>query len=232
MRFAVDIDGTIAYRNISCFVQVASEQLQLGIAETVLQNISTIEMFYALPEVQAYKERVDPQVYEWSLTWIDFDREVLLAMYPIQGAQEALASLSRAGHTIEYYTARYSTDDQRNQVMQEATTAWLTTHSFVNPTSVTFCDGILDKLTKLLQNVAEKGEPVLLIDDQYARLLQKAAEIEPDLVNKSKDNLFLVAYRARTPLAPDAPLQTLVLPSWKEENVQQMLVQKGTHNAD
>src|SRR5579883_1687290 len=69
---AIDIDGTLGYRDRQEYMRTCNETLNLAIAEERLQHISSLNAFYQLPEVQAYKERVGEVYYKKAIGWIDF----------------------------------------------------------------------------------------------------------------------------------------------------------------
>ncbi len=68
---AIDIDGTLGYRDRQEYMKICNETLKLAIAEEHLQHISSLNAFYQLPEVQAYKERVGEAYYKKAIGWID-----------------------------------------------------------------------------------------------------------------------------------------------------------------
>lgn len=220
-RIALDIDGTLGYRNRQQYLTTCNETLKLAIAEERLKDLS-LQDFYHLPEVLAYKERVGEAYYAKAIAWIDYHPEVLRAMRPLPGAKEGVTRLAMLGK-VAYYTARYSAQsEERSQAMAQATLEWLTAHEFVSPTSAVFCDGLPGKLRQLAHELAREAEPVILVDDQSTRLLQRLADLDAEPAQILKRSLILVAHGART--APeDAPVPVVALPSWKEEAVQNML---------
>jgi len=146
----------------------------------------------------------------------------LRAMHPLPGAKEGVAQLATLGR-VAYYTARYSSQsEERSQAMAQATLEWLTTHAFVNPTSAVFCDGLPGKLRQLAQELARHAEPVILVDDQYSRLLQRLTDLDKEPAQIFQRSLILVAYGAQT--TPESALLPVVaLPSWEQGAVHQML---------
>lgn len=51
MRIAIDIDGTLCWSNLPVFLEECNTTFELGIATTILQDLTTKEAFYMLPEV-------------------------------------------------------------------------------------------------------------------------------------------------------------------------------------
>jgi hypothetical protein len=220
-RIAIDIDGTLGQRNSQQYMRTCNEALKLASAEEHLQDIS-LKAFYQLPEVQAYKERVGEAYYTKAVGWIAYHPEVLRVMLPLPGAKDGVSLLATVGE-VAYYTARYSAQsEERSQAMAQATFEWLAACDFVNPTSAIFCDGLPGKLRQLAQNIASDPGPVILVDDQYTRLLEHFTNLDGEQAQLLKDSLILVAYGART--APEgAPIPVILLPSWEQEAVHTML---------
>lgn len=220
-RIALDIDGTLGYRNRQQYLTTCNETLKLALSEERLRTLS-LNAFYQLPEVQNYKERVGETYYAKAIGWIDYHPDVLRAMHPLPGAKEGVAMLATVG-SVAYYTARYSSQsEERSQAMAQATHEWLTAYTFANPTSAVFCDGLPGKLRQLAQELAHNREPVILVDDQYTRLLERLSDLDAESAQLLQRSLILVAYGAQT--APEsASLPVVALPSWEEGAVHQML---------
>lgn len=220
-RIALDIDGTLGYRNRQQYLTTCNETFKLALIEERLQEM-TLTTFYQLPEMLAYKKRVGEAYYAKALAWIDFHPDVLRAMRPLPGAREGVQMLATAG-SIAYYTARYSAQsEERSKAMAQATLQWLAASDFANPTNAIFCDGLPGKLRHLARDIAEKAEPVLLVDDQYSRLLQRLTDLDEESARILKQSLILVAYGAQT-IPESAPLPVIALPSWEAGAVHQML---------
>jgi hypothetical protein len=219
---AVDIDGTLGYRDRQEYMKTCNKTLKLAIAEERLQHISSLNAFYQLPEVQTYRERVGEAYYKKAIGWIDFHPQVLRTTRLLPGAKEGVRLLAMVGN-VAYYTARYSAQsEERSQAMAQATLEWLALYDFVNPTNAVFCDGLPGKLRQLAQTVAGDPGPVILVDDQYSRLLEQLLDLDDEPAQLLKRSLILVAFGARTAPA-GAPVPTIALPSWEEGAVHWML---------
>lgn len=108
--------------------------------------------------------------------------------------------------------------------MAQATLEWLAACDLVNPTNAVFCDGLPGKLRQLAQAIAEDPGPVLLVDDQYARLLERLTDLDEEPAQLLKRSLILVAFGARTvPEGP--PIPVIALPSWEQGAVREALFQ-------
>ncbi|HEU5376725.1 MAG TPA: hypothetical protein VFV38_14920, partial [Ktedonobacteraceae bacterium] len=209
-RIAIDIDGTLGYRDRQEYMKTCNETLKLEIAEEHLQTLSSLKTFYQLPEVQKYRERVGEAYYRKAIGWIDFHPQVLRTTRLLPGAKEGVMLLATLGK-VAYYTARYSAQsEERSQAMAQATLEWLAACDLVNPTNAVFCDGLPGKLRQLAQAIAEDPGPVLLVDDQYARLLERLTDLDEEPVQLLKRSLILVAFGARTvPEGPPIPVIAL-----------------------
>ena len=220
---AIDIDGTLGYRDRQEYMRTCNETLNLAIAEERLQHISSLNAFYQLPEVQAYKERVGEVYYKKAIGWIDFHPQVLRTTRLLAGAKEGVTLLATLGN-VAYYTARYSAQSvERSQAMAQATLEWLALCDFVNPTNAVFCDGLPGKLRQLAQAIASDPGPAILVDDQYTRLLEQLTDLDEEAAQVLRRSLMLVAFGARTAPA-DTPIPTIALPSWEQGAVRDMLV--------
>ncbi|HEU5378082.1 MAG TPA: hypothetical protein VFV38_21885 [Ktedonobacteraceae bacterium] len=106
--------------------------------------------------------------------------------------------------------------------MAQATLEWLALCDFVNPANAVFCDGLPGKLRQLAQTIAGHAQPVILVDDQYTRLLEQLSNLDEESAQLLKRFLILVAYGAQT--APEcAPVPVIALPSWEKGAVHRML---------
>jgi hypothetical protein len=213
-RIAIDIDGTLGYRNRQQYIKTCNDVLKLAIPEERLQDIS-LNTFYQLPEVLAYKARVGEAYCTKAMGWIDYHPKVLRAMHLLPRAKDGVQMLATLGN-VAYYTARYTPQsEERNKSMAQATFEWLAASAFLNPTDVLFCDGLLGKLQLLAQEITHNPEPVILVDDQYARLLAKMTDLHEETAQHLNRSLILVAYGART-VPKCTPVPVVAFPSWKE----------------
>ncbi len=221
IQIALDIDGTLGRRNCQQYMKTCNETLKLAIDEERLQGVS-LKNFYQFPEVQTYKERVGEAYYQKAIGWVAYHPDVLRVMHPFPGAIEGVSLLAPLGN-VAYYTARYSAQSkERSQAMAQATFEWLAACKFVNPTNAVFCDGLPGKLRQLAQAIVDEAGPVILIDDQYIRLLEHFADLDEEPARRLRSSLILVAYGAQT--APECtPIPVIALPSWEQGAVFHLL---------
>jgi uncharacterized HAD superfamily protein len=213
MLFAIDIDGTIAARSMRKFVQLCNERLALGLSTEVLQRRMFYRDFLELPEM--LKRKGDPE-FQRALAWIDLEPQLLIAMLPLPGAVEGVTQLAQCA-SVTYYTARHSTArPERNAPMEQATKQWLARKQFPCSDAVVFCASVPDKLMRLT-SVAQT-QPVVLIDDQYEKLLNAYAQLQLDKSTRQvlQENLHLVAFGATKQPEQCCGLQVDILPSWND----------------
>jgi hypothetical protein len=214
MLFAVDIDGTIAYRHVPSLLAACNEQFHLGIEPARLQQMS-YQTFLCQPELLAYRTRIGAYRFERALGWMDFEPQMLLAMRQHPGACEGVARLATLAPVV-YYTARWSPDSvERSQAMAQATYQWLAAEHFPCADAVVFCEGIAGKLSKLAARLEEEGQPIILIDDGYERMIQAYAGLEAHQ-QRLLHQLTLVAFGASNVSAISDGLRVIAMRSWSQ----------------
>ncbi len=208
----IDLDGTTAKRNDACFVALANVLLRLGIDDQRL-NVLTYRTFLEQPEVLAYRERVGGQRFQSLLRLVDRNPIHIKNMLPRKQAIVGVNALARRAG-VSYCTARMVRgDDELNIEIAQATREWLTSHAFPRPTDVTFCTQGREKLYACAQRIEQTKQPVLLIDDLFASLLDEIKYMVPDAVALLKDGLILCGFGAKE-IAPHAEIRIAVLPHW------------------
>ncbi|BCL79434.1 hypothetical protein ccbrp13_18990 [Ktedonobacteria bacterium brp13] len=221
MYYYIDIDGTIAYRNMIRFATVCNDKLQLHIASDRLR-CRYVE-FLQFPEVRAYVQRVGDEVAHNTIGWLDYDSQVLLAMHPYSDAVAGVATLASHGE-IAYATARHGYTDEMHQEIMHATTRWLEKKAFLPGSKTLFCTGIADKLSRIAQCVHEVRSFAVLIDDQYDRLQASLACLDPEKQRILRDRVILVAFGCEVLPHYDEPAFPMVgMASWSQAHVHDML---------
>jgi len=215
----VDVDGTIAGRNPYVFQKVCIRMFGLEIDP--IPHLPYRE-FLQLPELLAYQQHIGEAEFKRQLVWADLDPESLIKSTVLPHAREGISQLSNIPASIGYCTGRYTASPEwfsRNEGMAEATKDWLDANNFVNPAEVIFCR---DKLMTLWEQHEKEGL-VVLIDDQYEKLLQRFALLEQkdSLKNWLRMHFILVAYGTED-FPPDSyglGLRVFPLLSWKHVDV-------------
>lgn len=216
MKIAIDIDGTIAGKNMAAFAQACNKQFNIQMDQTNLATI-TYRAFMAHETVVAYRQRIGEEAFEDALYQIAQSPEMLAILPALPYAVAGVKQLTRLGQ-IAYYTVRKHEDEQQALIIQKATTRWLHAQGFPSPDNAVFCWSVCNKLIKLHHHTRETNEPVVLIDDWW----QKAVEEFDHLANSQykhvvellRKRLVLIAYG--TSLQPEikSGLRVVPLPSW------------------
>lgn len=219
--FAIDIDGTIAGgpNNHKLYIQHHIEDLELDIAQDVLDGVSNYQSFLKLPQVRAYR-RDNEERFLASRASCRVSPKVINALEVVPHAVEGVNLLARLG-TIRYYTKRSSL-----QTVKDATTAWLAFHQFPCPKNVVICAETSHKLDIIHQQ--ETASSIMLIDDRFIELLagfKLLKQEHPQAANDLKQRLTLVAFGANCVPEETSGLRTLAFPSW--ENVQELVASLG-----
>lgn len=219
--YYIDIDGTIAYRNMIRFATICNEKLQLHISPDRFR-CRYVE-FLQFPEIQEYTQRVGEKVARNTIGWLDFDPRVLIAMHSYPDAVAGITTLATHGE-IAYATARHGNTDEIHQGIVRTTTRWLEMKSFPSGRETLFCTGIADKLSRIAECVHEVCSPAVLIDDQYAKLQASFADLDPEKQRILQDRVILVAFGCEILPHYDEPALPMVgMASWSQAHVSDML---------
>lgn len=217
MQITIDIDGTLCFDNKAAFFQLCNTTFNLGITAERFAGMTRAN-FLAQPEVAALRSQLGADLFAYKLGWLNFHPESLLAALPIAGAAQGVARLANHG-PVSYYTARFSSNEQRHADIVSSTHQWLINHQFINPHHVIFCNGIQHKLLLLMQLARDTGERVVLIDDSYERFLTSIASITDKQERLTFLSMFtLVAVRARHLPAYIHNVRLLAFPHWEDVN--------------
>jgi uncharacterized HAD superfamily protein len=218
-KILIDIDGTIAVRNIPHFVEACNTQLNLGMDQE--QRPRSYKAFLRRQEVQEYIQRVGEEKSTRELAWMDLDPAVLVNMYPLPGAIESINQLAQHQIEIAYYTARSCWFDQvKHQVIMDATRQWLREKGFPNADKTVFCRNVADKLQRIADVIAQDQQSIVLIDDQYHRLQEAFRKSDAQTQSLLRSYLMLVAFGAESmiEMQEEPSLPCIGLPNWKQCN--------------
>lgn len=213
MNILVDIDGTTAYGNVAVHIRLCNELLHLAIDQETLDSIQTFTAFEMLPEMQAFKARVEDWKYRHMIDIIDTDPRAAAAAKVMSGACDGVRYLSSFGE-IGYCTARsgFPWDDE----LHEATYQWLDEQQFVAPKNVLFCESPLDKLHCIAEHLSANPQTTILIDDLWDVLLEKFQELDEQEQELLTRHLILGAIWADQEDIPEHPLRIIPLRWWKQ----------------
>lgn len=213
MLFAIDIDGTLSVLNVPMYIGACCKYFDIQIEPDYLTGLTQSE-FFALPEVVMRREAVGAMLFDYYASWLRFDRQVMQSAKIIPGALPGVCNLADLT-SVAYYTARFSKDRDKHTAMVEATEYWLTTNSFPSGERI-YCDGLVGKLTAIAAYIQKTGESVVLVDDSYARILLKIADLSNDVVSVVRKGITLVALRAAEVPQETYGIHVVPLRSWLE----------------
>jgi hypothetical protein len=234
MFFFIDLDNTIARRNMTYFAQTCNERWDLGLSGERLHKIG-YQAFFALPEVQAVRSGISSEErWQEELQEIDQAPAVIERQRVMPSALAGVHTLAQVSSALSYCTVRKDREEIR-----QATTRWLTAQDFPWTERVLFCRSITNKLVRLASRLArmETPEPMILVDDLYLPLLQALHQLQggehltlpPEQCRNMacllQEHLTLVAFHAETVPAECYGLRVLPLPSWRE--IDSLLVSLG-----
>ena len=216
MRVAVDIDGTIAGRNLQYFKKACNEQFGLGIESDRLYQLGYYA-FMQSAEIVLVQQHLGQEQFAMSIERIEQDPAMMSCAPVLPDAVECLCQLAYHA-SISYYTVRKHNDSNTLSQIQRATKQWLTDCCFPNAESVYFCRSSLAKVTRLYENEQSNKDCFMLIDDRWNMIIQDFPHLYENgygaIADAIKDRLVLVAFGAAN--IPDITngLQVVALPSW------------------
>lgn len=222
IRVDVDIDGVLARHDRRRLFDHYNQFLELAIPLDQLEELSSLEDFHVLPQVQAYQAKVGKKRYAWQIDALAWHPRFVQQHTAVEGALEGMHYLASRAQVISYRTARFiAFDHQWNRELCCATQLWLKKQQFPNPSQVVCCDGVKAKLTTLAEDLkAQPDRHVVLIDDSAEKLLTVFYELSTDEQRVLVDHLTLVGFGYEQGQEVHHPLRTIPLESWS--NVRQL----------
>lgn len=223
MHIGIDIDGTIAGRNMGAFVAACNRQFGLGIAP---EEHLTYKELLAHPVMQAH-QHASAAHFAAELSRLEQAPPMLRVLPTLPGAAEGVQKLAQHGD-LAYYTVRKAFPPYSLKVVEQSTNTWLRDHAFPNPDRVVFCMSLMNKLLQVYQRLRARPETFVLIDDLAPELSQAWIQLQaghhPHLRGQAcqqvcellRQHLVLVAFGASSPVAINSDFQVASLPSWEE----------------
>ena len=219
--FFIDIDNTIAGRNILHFARYCNKHWNLGIADEQLRKGKvSYETFFQAPELAVFRSRLSNGEWEEVLQQAEQAPVVLARQRVLPSALQGVKTLA-ASAPLSYCTVRRDQEEVR-----QATCAWLTSQQFPSPQQVIFCRSLLGKLLAVYHHILETHEAVVLVDDLYVPLLKGFQQLVEGhhprysstqcgkLVEVLREMMTLIAFQATTVPEESNGLRVLALPSW------------------
>lgn len=189
MLFAVDIDRTIAIDTFS-YATYISQALELNISQKTLSQLASYWEFVGLPVVSAYRSTSQGHEARFQTAYEEakVSLEVLTALQAVPFAAEGVHFLTQYGQ-VGYYTSRLEN-------MHEVTKAWLSQYQFPELPIVS-CKNFLTRYLMCYMHTRETCEPVVLIDDNAAKLIavwESVLEKWPIIGERLPQRFILVAF--------------------------------------
>jgi hypothetical protein len=211
----VDIDGTIAGRNLQRFKEVCNQEFHLGMTPERLESLDYWQ-FIGAQEVQQYQEQVGKEVFAEATYQISQDPAMLAILPTLPNAVEGLRYLLNFGH-ISYYSVRKHSDPEKAKQLHKVTEEWLAFHKFPNPDNVIICQSALAKLVRMHEREADNQNPLILIDDMASMIVNDFPIIESKdsrLAQSLRQRMTLVLFGSNTLPSTNPNLQVTCLPAW------------------
>lgn len=237
--YTYDLDQTVAFRVVEAHMRVYNEELGLNMTP---EEVAASEMYpktFDVPQIMAYRALGD-----WS------EEEFQRVRREIRTSDRATLGLSTLPEAVE--AARMLNEDPelrfggyytvRPPEVEAATKLWLANHEYPDPEKVVICSDPKDKIVRLVDDwMLDKdkgvvpGRTVVLFDDKAQSgkkddLVQGAHEIhiEDPLRRAALGQLVIVKFgyldgqSLDGDIYPETGLRVLKLPSWGEEDRQQL----------
>jgi uncharacterized HAD superfamily protein len=223
MYIGIDIDGTIAGRNLQTFAAACSERFGF-----LLPDPSEHQLTYASlmnhPTMLAHRQA---SVEHFHRTLEEIEQAPFLhqAAPPLRGAVDAVNKLAQYAN-LGYYTVRKAHPPFTAIEIENATKNWLSEHQFPASGQVVFCMSLMNKWLQVYQHLRVAPEPFILIDDLapqlYTAFLQLQAGHHPRLSHQEcvqvtavlQRHATLVAFGSTPSLAINNDLRVKHLPAW------------------
>jgi hypothetical protein len=222
MLIAVDLDTIASRTNSPGLAWMLNAAFDLGIAETQLEKLTTLDQIEQVPVARALFERAEKDaglsrrleaVIE--AAWNNQQHAHLQrTALPMRHAATSLSRLARS-HALLYVTWRLPQ-------AQEVTAEWLLLHGFPFFEHLTICQEPVAPFQAAL-DVASPGESIMLITAQCEAMLDAFLT----LPQTSRERLLLVAFHHRESFRVETPepFPVFALPSWVKEHLTDLLAE-------
>jgi hypothetical protein len=178
MELYVEIDGVLAQTNFPTQMRGMNVQLHLGLSEQEIASINCWPDFWKLPQVQAFlmhqgRQRALERVKRTAL-----HPTSVVTCLETEGAHAGMMTLHTLG--LVAYLTDWGTQSGGawGEKLQVATARWLVEHTFPQADQLACVYPLSAKLVYLVERVRATNAPVILIDDQAAKLSEAACELD------------------------------------------------------
>ena len=217
MLFAIDIDGTIAGRNLHAFAQACSEHLGFQLPEKL-----TYTSLMTHPAMLLYQQTHHEQ-FDATISSFEQDPAMLKVLPPLPGAISGVQRLAHFG-SIAYYTVRKARPPFMSLQIEQTTHDWLEAQGFPQAQQVHWCMSLMHKWLRLYQRLLLHPEPIYFIDDLACELAVAFVQLQErrhprlteqeciEVVELLQRHVTLVAFGSVGEIKSD--LRILSLNSW------------------
>ncbi len=219
---AVDIDGTIAGRNMPRFAARCREHFDLEIEDGPISYLQLMQH----PTMLAHRSAFANEQFNETIQRIEQAPDMLMSLPVMPGAVEGVQKLSSIGR-ISYYTVRKSQETPPDHTaIRDATKAWLALYRFPYPNEIVFCMSVMNKLIRLYNAIRTEAQSVLLIDDMAQSLIEAFHQLKADahpgfspaesrvITDTLARHMHIVAFGTSS-LEITSDLHVIPLPSWQ-----------------
>lgn len=210
----VDVDGTVAGRNINVLLPLYNEYFHLELTEEQLQSIQTQREFERLEPVQAFRQRMGEERYIFLKQFVCYDPRHIAQARVLSGAVEGVQRLAGITECLGYCTARTSNNDKWSSSLRRVTYQWLQEHAFPCHDQVIYSDSPLGKLQIIAEELMTQKQPIVLIDDSYQSLVEDFSQLEEAQQAVLQQWLILGAFHSQEE-EQAFPIRVLPLPGWE-----------------
>jgi hypothetical protein len=221
MLVLVDIDGTIARRNLPIFCHLCNYIFDLNLPDERIDSIHSYQEWLEQPEMVNLREQMGAPSFQKALDQIGLAPTHLEALLPIDDAIHGVRYLAKSSGNLRYCTARKcilsqeAPDECYSRSIELATYRWLQAYNFPGFNQVFFCSSPREKLYYMAEQIEHGETQVMLIDDHYRYLLDAAQTLPGSMQALLRDACTLIAFRAEQVETSAAPFQkVLALPAW------------------
>jgi hypothetical protein len=181
---------------------VYNRVLKLNIQDDTLASVRTRDVFDILPEVEEYQAKVGMDRYHYQLEALRWHPDAVIACNVIDGAWHGVRYLAQRVNVLKYCTARViNFNGVWNADLARVTWIWLKNNTFPHNEQILFCDGVKEKLTKIV--------------DCPEKLLNAFGELPGADQHLLSEHLTLAAF-GYDECDQGYPLNIIPFPSWKE----------------
>ncbi len=178
MELYVEIDGVLALTNFPTRMRSMNTQLHLGLSEQEIASINCWPDCWKLPQVQAFIVREGRQRALERVKHTALHPTCVVTCLETEGAHVGMMTLHTLGSVAYLTDWGTQSGGAWGEKLQVATARWLAEHTFPQADQLACVYPLSAKLVYLVERVRTTNAPVILIDDQAAKLSEAAGELD------------------------------------------------------